>query len=223
MKDHELEALLFDDQSNLTAVLLPYTYSNGHIVPDFELFDKYNKLQNAIKNSSMTKMEIQTLASNLGLDPRKFTIENGIVEIKDTMAFLTVSAYAGDDTLDLDKDDKRYLEKVEKDDGQHIKDLYNNMVMYGKLRPAKKGNVAIKGYSKSGKNDFWKGNVFIPMQNAYYSLLLSGIGEYVPKSDMTNYLERTVAKERYDNAVQYMYQNDPYYNVHQNIGQFKDE
>lgn len=157
MSDHELEALLFDDQSNLTAVMLPYKNENGHLVPDFDLYDKFNQLQIFLDDhKGLTPMEITTKAMNLGLDPKSYKIEadGTLVRILDTMAFLTVSAYAGDDTIDLDKNTKRFLEKVDNRDGQHLKDVYNNMVMYGKLRPAKQGNVAIKGYAKSEKGDF---------------------------------------------------------------------
>lgn len=63
----------------------------------------------------------------------------------------------------------------------------------------------------------------MPIQNAYYSLLLSGIGEYVPKTDMTNYLERTIANDRYNQSVRYAEQNDPNYEQNKLIGQFRDE
>ena len=199
LKDWERDALMFDNNSNLTAVMLPYKNQGGHTVPDFELLDAFNKIQEVIQASTNT------------------------ISLKNTMAFLTVSCYAGDDTVDLSKDNKRYLEKLSKSEGQHVKDYYNNMVKYGKLRPAKKGNVKIKGYSESEANDFWRGNIFIPMKNAFNAMNLSGIGEYVPKSQEANFYERVAAKEQENALQQYVRDNDPDYIQNTQLGQFRYE
>jgi hypothetical protein len=148
---------MFDDNSNLTAVMLPYRNQGGHIVPDFELLESFNKIQRIIQdNPNISKTELSSILIQNGISPSdiNYDVNNNTISLKNTMAFLTVSGYAGDETIDLTKADKRYLEKISKSDGQHIKDYYNNLVKYGKLRPAKKGNVTIKGYSTSGSNDF---------------------------------------------------------------------
>lgn len=217
---------MFDNSSNLTAVMLPYTTQSGHIVPDFEKFDAFNKLQSILAdNPGITKTELHQEARKLGIDPSELGDgeEQNTITLKNTMAFLTVSGYAGDDTLDLSKDNKRWLEKVDKSDGRHIADFYNNMVKYGKLRPAKKGNVEIKGYAKSESNDFWRGNIFIPMKNAFNAMNLSGIGEYVPKSQETDFYGRIAAREQENAMLQYFKENDPNYAVNSQIGQFRND
>lgn len=226
LKDWERDAIMFDDSSNLTAVMLPYRNQGGHIVPDFELLDAFNKIQEVIQNNpNISKTELSSILLKAGISPSdiNYDVNTNTISLKNTMAFLTVSAYAGDDTIDLSKDDKRYLERVQKTDGQHIKDFYNNMVKYGKLRPAKKGNVQIKGYSKSEANDFWRGNVFIPMKNAFNAMNLSGVGEYVPKSQETDFYERVAAKEQENAIQQYMRDNDPNYTRNTQLGQFRYE
>lgn len=226
LKDWERDALLFDNNSNLTAVMLPYKNQGGHIVPDFELLDTFNKIQETIQtNSNISKTELSSLLLQSGISPSEINYDpnTNTISLKNTMAFLTVSCYAGDDTIDLTKDDKRYLEKLSKSDGQHIKDYYNNMVKYGKLRPAKKGNVKIKGYSESEANDFWRGNIFIPMKNAFNAMNLSGIGEYVPKSQEANFYENVTAKEQENLLQQYVRDNDPDYIQNTQLGQFRYE
>lgn len=226
LKDWERDALLFDNNSNLTAVMLPYKNQGGHIVPDFELLDTFNKIQETIQtNPNISKTELSSLLLQSGISPSEINYDpnTNTISLKNTMAFLTVSCYAGDDTIDLTKDDKRYLEKLSKSDGQHIKDYYNNMVKYGKLRPAKKGNVKIKGYSESEANDFWRGNIFIPMKNAFNAMNLSGIGEYVPKSQEANFYENVTAKEQENLLQQYVRDNDPDYIQNTQLGQFRYE
>ena len=217
---------MFDDSSNLTAVMLPYRNQGGHIVPDFQLLDAFNKIQSILQeNPNLSATEIGSLAIKYGISPSEinYDAKTNTISLKDTMAFLTVSAYAGDDTLDLSKEEKRYLESVPKSDGQHIKDFYNNMVKYGKLRPAKKGNVEIKGYSKSEANDFWRGNVFIPMKNAFNAMNLSGVGEYVPKTQEMDFYGKVAAKEEQNALMNFARANDPNYSTNSKIGQFRYE
>ena len=226
LKDWERDALMFDNNSNLTAVMLPYKNQGGHTVPDFELLDAFNKIQEVIQaHQNISNTEISYLLLQSAISPTEINHDpsTNTISLKNTMAFLTVSCYAGDDTVDLSKDNKRYLEKLSKSEGQHVKDYYNNMVKYGKLRPAKKGNVKIKGYSESEANDFWRGNIFIPMKNAFNAMNLSGIGEYVPKSQEANFYERVAAKEQENALQQYVRDNDPDYIQNTQLGQFRYE
>lgn len=222
----EREAILFDDSSNLTVVMLPYINRGGHIMPDFDKFDAFNKLQSILSNNLyISQTELNEEARKLGINPFELNYDQktNTISFKDTMAFLTVSGYAGDDTLDLNKENKKWLEKVDKSDGQHLADFYNNMVKFGKLRPAKKGNVEIKGFSKSGANDFWRGNIFIPMKNAFNAMNLSGIGEYVSKSQETDFYGRVAARAQENAMLQYLKENDPNYTANSQIGQFRND
>ena len=68
----------------------------------------------------------------------------------------------------------------------------------------------------------YRGNVYIPMENAARAMLLSGIGEYVPKSSMTDFAARVTAREAEVAMTEYLKQNDPNYSViSQQIGQFR--
>ena len=196
LKNWELSAVMFDEQSNFTAVMLPYTIDKGHYVPNFELLDKFNQLQEIIDNNPyISRTELQAQIDKLQLNINDiYNFETNTFELQNTMPFISVSGIASDDILNLTDANKKYLERLEKDDGRHLKDYYNNMVKYGKLHPEKKA-VEIGGYPSAGKRSFWEGNVFIPMQSDFYAMALSGIGEYVPKTDMTKYVERAAARE----------------------------
>lgn len=218
----EREAIMFDNSSNLTVVMLPYKEENGHKVPDFEKLNSFNKLQKIIKdNPGISKTELTETAKKLeiNLDELNYDYDTNTITLKNTMPFISVSGYAGDSTIDLTKENTRYLEKVDEDDGKHIADFYNNMVKYGNLRPAKKSNK-ITGYATSGKGDFWRGNVFIPMNDAYYSMLLSGKGQMVPKSELTNYSERVAARAYEVASQQHTRDNDPNYEQNRQLGQW---
>ena len=52
---------------------------------------------------------------------------------------------------------------------------------------------------------------------------LSGIGEYVPKSQETSFYERVAAKEQENALQQYMRDNDPNYTQNTQLGQFRYE
>lgn len=58
------------------------------------------------------------------------------------------------------------------------------------------------------------------MSNAARALLLSGIGEYLPKSSMTDYAARVMARQEEVEAAR-MAQNDPAYDTIANLGQFR--
>lgn len=224
LTDWEQNALMFDPSSNLTAVMLPYKNSGGHIVPDFDKIQAFNKLQQIIKdNPLMTSSELNDECIKLGISPSDFDRKGNVLTLKDTMAFLSVSCYAGDDTIDLSKDETKYLEPINKQDGKHIMDLYNNLVKYGKLRPAKKGDKAISRVSASEANDFWKGNIFIAMPNAFNAMNLSTVGEYVTKGQESNFRENVMARQNETALWQYYQDNDPNYAFYSQLGQFRDE
>ena len=222
----ERDALMFDDSSNLTVVMLPFKEEMGHKVPDFSKLDSFNKLQKVISdNPGITKTELMEQAKKLDINWSELNYDEttNTISIKDTMPFISVSAYAGDNTIDLSKENQKYLEKIDKEDGQHLKDFYNNLVTKGALRPAKKAGSSITGYSKSKANDFWRGNVFIPMNDAYYSMLLSGKGETISKSDLTDYSGRVAARNYEVMSQQNRMNSDPNYEKNRSIGQFNNE
>ena len=59
------------------------------------------------------------------------------------------------------------------------------------------------------------------MENSARAMLLSGIGEFVPKTDMTDFAARVEAREQETATASYLQQNDPNYNIMSQLGQFR--
>lgn len=153
----ERDAVLFDDSSNFSVVMLPFTTDKGHKVPDFNKLDKFNELQRIIADHpgiSKTELAEEARKKDINIDEIDYDYNTNTISLKNTMAFITVQGYASGDTIDLTDQNTKYLEKVDKEEGQHLQDYYNNMIKHGTLRPSKRGNTTIKGYSTAGKKDF---------------------------------------------------------------------
>jgi hypothetical protein len=104
------------------------------------------------------------------------------------MGFLSLSVYAGDDTVGFNTK-SQYLEKVDRQTGKQITDLYDNFIQYNKA-VATKGSQANPGkYSTSTRGDFYKGNIFVPVNNPGAGVLL-GNSEKMPKETYTNIQEK---------------------------------
>lgn len=219
----ELPAIMYDGQSLTTSVYLPYKDENGHYTPDFELFARFNEFNNAAKG--LSPVERNTLAQKFGLDANTmvYNPETGGYTLRNTMRFVTFSAYAGDDTIKLDANNKLYLEKVTRSKGSTLKDPYNKALKYNDIyADEKKGIVVNKGFDKATANDFWRGNVFIAAPDAFYGYNSSS-NEYIPKDTLSRIDRRVQANNMIVDAVNYVRDNDPDYYSKSKIGQFKDE
>jgi hypothetical protein len=152
----ELPAILVNGGESLTTkVYLPYKNENGHYVPDFDKFTNFNNYISELKpNMSVTERNALLQKYNLSSsdiipseDGRSFTL-------KDTMPFLAFSGYAGDDTLKLTDDNKRFLAKVDRAKGKTLKDGYNNALKYNDVYAKKNSVMKNSGFDKATPNDF---------------------------------------------------------------------
>ena len=85
-----------------------------------------------------------------GLSGENIVEKDGIFQLKDTMMFLTFSAYADDDNIDFTDTTERFTEKVSNSEGVRIKDMFNNAVKYGNVTPSKSQKAsAVGGYDKA--------------------------------------------------------------------------
>lgn len=214
----EYGGVMFDSNQECNTVLLPYTYDQGRVVPDFDTFEKYNELQRAIAGKfSMPETEVNRLAKSLGLDSSQYNYDSSTnsLTLTQTMYFLSFGAIVGDDTIDLSKDNKRFLEKLDKSEGKHYEKPYENMLKYGKI-DRKKSDMKIGKYDTSGANDFYRGMLWIAMPDAYRGAHLS-MDEYIDRDDVNNFGRRTELRQQQIEA------NNAYQQVYGNIGSFKNE
>ena len=195
----ETAGIVYDGYSELNVVSLPATHDErGKLTPDFKKIDGFNKIQAALKNNpNMNELAYAQLCRDNGIDPSEIDREKNEIKFKNTMMFLTFSAYAGDQTIDLTDENKLYLERLDDDKGERIESKYNNSVQYGDLVIDKKSKK-YNDLDSSGKRHIYRGNVFLPIEDSFRSMILSGIGEYMPKEAMTDYAARAQARS-YEN------------------------
>ena len=195
----ETAGIVYDGYSELNVVSLPATHDErGKLTPDFKKIDGFNKIQAALKNNpNMNELAYAQLCRDNGIDPSEIDREKNEIKFKNTMMFLTFSAYAGDQTIDLTDENKLYLEHLDADKGERIEAKYNNSVQYGDL-VIDKNSKKYNDLDSSGKRHLYRGNVFLPIEDSFRSMILSGIGEYMPKEAMTDYAARVQARS-YEN------------------------
>lgn len=112
-------AVLWDGNSQLTTAMLPFKNINGQYTPDFDLILRFNEYQEELRrNPNLTNLSRTELLRKYGLDLN--TIEEdektGAMYLKNTMMFLTFSAYANDDNIDFTDETKRFTEEVSTDE-----------------------------------------------------------------------------------------------------------
>ena len=216
----ELPTVMYDGQSLTTSVYLPYKEENGHYTPDFDLFQRFNAFKEAAKGVS--PIERNTLLKKYGLESKDIIPdpETGGFKLRNTMRFVTFSAYAGDDTLDLSKENKLYLEKVSKAKGATLKDPYNNALKYNDIYFDKKSKIVNKNFEKAWANEFWKGNVYIAAPDAFYGYNSSS-NQYVPKEQLNQIDRKVQANEQILQMINYAQETDPNYLENTQIGQFR--
>ena len=217
----EYDKIMYDGSSEINIVMLPYKRdpATGKIMPNFDKLEAFNEVQNKFRNNpSMSQTELQQLLASKGLSISD--MQNDVLELKDTMPFITISAYASKDSNTITKEMKPYLEHLENNVGKDVADAFKNMLIYGTTEPSKNSRK-ISNRNTPERWDIYRGNIFIPMENSARAMLLSGIGEYVPKTSMTDFAARVEAREQETALNSYLQQNDPNYNVISQLGQFR--
>ena len=221
LSPEEIAAVVYDGSSEFAIVDLPYTTDNaGRITPAFNKLDAFNKIQRELsKNPNMNNMKFAQICKENNIDPSEINRTSNSIKFKKTMAFITFSAYAGDKTLDLSDDNKRYLEQVDPDKAKLIIDVYNNSVQYGDMNINKNSKKIFGNFDDSNKRHLYKGNVFAPIPDAFRALLLSGKGEYIGKDQMTDFAGRVQARNYEVERAQQVREQYPHINP-STLGQF---
>lgn len=190
----EAQALYWNGADHLNIVKLPATTDdNGNVIPNFELAQKVELLNKAAKGRTDTEVQ-DYIKSNLnGYDVKKNV--DGIWEITNvpTISFLTFGAIASDDIFDFTDEEKLMLNKISKEQGKMIVDIYNTLTRFNTLNPNK--NTRALNVPTAGKNSFYKGNVFIPIEDQYAGFRVSGMDPYISKGDLSNPAEQIQLKQ----------------------------
>ena len=85
-------------------------------------------------NPNMSNTEITKLLNKYRLNGH---LQEGTIQLKDTMCFMTFSGYAHEDNIEMTEATERMTEKVPKGEGKQIAQIYENASKYGKTTPGK--------------------------------------------------------------------------------------
>jgi len=195
----ERGAVVWDGESQLTDVWLPYTTEGGKIKPDFGKLQRFNEFNKAVAdNPNMSTLEKSNLMWSLGLRPEEleYDPETNSFKFKESVMkmFLSFSAIASGNNLDLTDNSERMLEEVDKDTGKHFVQLYNNAIKYNTIARTKSTKAVNTSYKKGRKGNLYRGNVYIPIDNEYLALHMS-TNQNIPKSELTRFAAKVQATD----------------------------
>lgn len=192
----EYDKIVYDGASELNVAMMPYKRDEktGQLTPDFSKISAFNRIQKwKREHTGASTMElVNFIRDELHYTPEELGYDPQTNECKlDTMPFITFSAYAGKDVINIDHKLKPYLEKIDPSLAKDILVRYNNAVQYGNINVSKSFQKKNR-YDDSERWDMYRGIVYVPMTDAGRALLLSGIGEFRPKSDFNDYAKRVM-------------------------------
>ena len=196
----QLKGLVWDGKSEVKRVALPKTVSeHGTIVPDLDFLTKYNEVLAEVSDKpGMSKLEIQQKLKEKLYDKADDIIideNNNIIIRPEKMGiFLSFAAYANRDIVEVEDKSKKFLRKLTREEGRLLRDDYNRLVQYGKL-DANKKTPKIHDVTTARSNDFYYGNVYMPIIDSTQGFRLSN-DQYYPKNTFTD-----IGAKAYINSV----------------------
>lgn len=142
LRPEEYDAIVYDGNSELNIAMLPYTYSptTGQITPNMALFAAFNYIQQILANNpNISQTELRQKAAEKGftLEELGYDYRTNTMSLKDTMPFITFSAFASQDAINIPKTMRPFLEKLSNKQGKSIMQKYKTLVNYGQLNPSK--------------------------------------------------------------------------------------
>lgn len=142
LRPEEYDAVVYDGNSELNIAMLPYTYDpvTGQVIPNMALFTAFNYIQQILtENPNISQTELSQKAAERGfsLEQLGYDYRTNTMSLKDTMPFITFSAFASQDAINIPKTMRPFLEKLSNKQGKSIMQKYKTLVNYGQLNPSK--------------------------------------------------------------------------------------
>ena len=187
---NQKSGIIWDGSSQLTRVALPKKISdNGYTTPDFTALVKFNEVQRYIKDHpGISKLEIRDKLGEIS-DDVNITEDNTLVFKPEKMGFfISFAGYASRDIIKIEDQSKPFLQHLSKIEAAALKDEYNKLVQYGKLDPSKK-EAKSHNYGDSGRNDFYYGNIYVPILDSTQGFLMSN-DQFYTKDTFSNVAEK---------------------------------
>lgn len=165
LSNAQIGSIVWDGSSLATRIALPKKFINGKQVPNFELMQKLNELNAWVSDTpGVTSLDIQDKMAELAdegvyFDPNT----NSYTIVPERIGFfLSFAGYGSTDLMDIKDESKPFLYKLTRSEGREIKTQFNNLVQFGNFTPSRKDKQK-NDYGSSEGNDFYYGNVYIPI------------------------------------------------------------
>lgn len=159
----DYDKVVYDSSTPLYRVIMPYKTVSGRIVPDLELVEIANTLQKDLEEQGITDPGyIAELVNEYFQGKATYNSQDGSIEFRQQMPFLTFGAIVGGKTVSFNKDSK-FIHNLDRNEGAFVKDIYNNTVQFGNQFGT---GEEIGDYKNARKGNLYIGNIFIPIDNS---------------------------------------------------------
>lgn len=187
----DLHKIVYDGSSTLNRMYLPIDEdvyaATGHIKPDFDALDKFQKFKKWSKDNPNASPQEQAMkAEDLGLSIQYDSNTNSW-KFRNTHLFLSLNGYVSEEVIPMENSDKKYLSYMDKSTRKELLDLYENYVNYGQSSPDKDkkhpNSVNLVGFFDwVGQSNLYQGMIFMPVLDRGMEYIAAN-NELVPKSD----------------------------------------
>lgn len=205
----ERGAVIWDGESELTDIWLPYKNEGGQIKPDFSKLERLNEFTEALRdNPNISTLEKMNLMRAKGLNPQElvYDSETNTWTFRESSMklFLSFSGIASSNNIDFTEGTEKMIQRLDSDESKHMVQLYNNAVKYNTISRSKSTRAVNTSFRK-GKDANWfregnlyRGTVYMPIDNEYLAMHMS-TNQNIPKSELTRFSARVQATEALNN------------------------
>ena len=174
----EQKTIITDESSIAHLVELPYKDTINGVVPDFDMIDKYKTVIKLLKNTTSNIQRTELLIKH-GIDPSKLTIEDDGTWTLKTKMFTRMPGYISDDLVELNDNNKNFMDPIDKSEGNKKRKLFNRILKYGVQQPGKDAKPIHSTWDWFGGGDWdmgdmHRGYIYVTAPDEWLAALLTG-------------------------------------------------
>lgn len=158
LTSEEQKTIVTDENAIVYLVELPYKDTINGIVPDFGMIDVYKKVNELLKGATNNLQRTEILIRN-GIDPSKLTIDGEGNWTLKTKMFTRVPGYISEDLVDLNDNNKRFMDPVDNAEGNQKRKLFNRILKFGNQQPGKDAEKVHSTWDWFGGGDWDRGDM----------------------------------------------------------------
>lgn len=158
LTSEEQKTIVTDENAIVYLVELPYKDTINGIVPDFGMVDVYKKVNELLKGATNNLQRTEILIRN-GIDPSKLTIDGEGNWTLKTKMFTRVPGYISEDLVELNDNNKRFMDPVDNAEGNQKRKLFNRILKFGNQQPGKDAEKVHSTWDWFGGGDWDRGDM----------------------------------------------------------------